>query len=232
MSEANEQNSVGEAQPPVEAQQPDLGAQLELVKAKNAELISERRKDRSLVEDMQRQIAELQNANTKQKQAKLQENGQFETLWKEASESNATLKQTIADLEKRIEEKEAAYVEQTVKASAVSAFQQAGVQQPDHMYALLRDKLRLSDGEIKAIHGGVEQPLTDFVQSLKAPDSPYAYQFNGSGARGMSSAGSTPTQIGGMENPYLPGGSVFKRMELEMDQPDLAARLKAQAQAA
>ena len=68
MSDTQETSPVGEAQQPVAAQ-PDLSAQVELLKAKNQELIGEKRKASQAVEDLQKQITELQQNSQKQKQA-------------------------------------------------------------------------------------------------------------------------------------------------------------------
>ena len=227
MTEVNETIPVGEAQPPVAAQ-PDLAAQLELLKAKNAELIAEKQKVKSNFDEMQKQIAELQSQSTKQKQAKLAEAGEFQQLWKDATATVADKERRISELEQQLEQKDAAYQQQTIQARAVSAFQQAGVQQSDHMYQLLKDKLRLKDGSVYALDGGVETDLGQFLNNLKGPDSQFAYMFAGSGARGMGAVGSTPTTSAGMDNPYVTKD--FSAMiRLEMENPELAARMKAQA---
>ena len=77
------------------------------------------------------------------------------------------------------------------------------------------------------VNGGVEQPLNSFVDGLKSPDSQFAYMFASSGARGMGAVGSTPSSVGG-ENPYATG-NFSGVVKLEAENPDLAARLKAQA---
>ena len=227
MTEVNETIPVGEAQPPVAAQ-PDLAAQLELLKAKNAELIAEKQKVKSNFDEMQKQIAELQSQSTKQKQAKLAEAGEFQQLWKDATATVADKERRISELEQQLEQKDAAYQQQTIQARAVSAFQQAGVQQSDHMYQLLKDKLRLKDGSVYALDGGVETDLGQFLNNLKGPDSQFAYMFSGSGARGMGAVGSTPTTSAGMDNPYV-SKNFTEMIRLETENPELAARMKAQA---
>ena len=227
MSDNTEMNPVGEAQQPV-AEQNDLAIQIDLLKAKNAELIGEKRKVGQTVEDLQRQIAELQANSKKQKEAKLQEQGEYLPLWKEATATNSQLQEQIAQLQREKEEMAAAHQQATIQARAVSAFQQAGVQQSEHMYALLKDKLRLKDGSVVALDGGVETDLGSFLNNLKAPDSQFAYMFAGSGARGMGSSGSTPVSTGGGDNPYV-SKNFTKIVELEANNPELAARLKAQA---
>lgn len=226
MSDTNENNPVGEAQPPVAA--PDLTAQLDLLKAKNQELIGEKRKVSQTVEDLQRQISELQQNTQQQKQAKLAESGEFQQLWKDATASVADRDKRINDLESQLQEREAAYQQQTIQARAVSAFQQAGVQQSDHLYALLKDKLRLNDeGTVVALDGGVQTGLGDYLNNLKSADSQFAYMFAGSGARGMGAVGSTPTTTGG-SNPYI-SKNFTEILRLETDNPEMAARMKAQA---
>jgi len=228
MTEVNETNPVGsESQPPVAAQ-PDLAAQLELLKAKNAELIAEKQKVKSNFDEMQKQIAELQSQSTKQKQAKLAEAGEFQQLWKDATATVADKEKRISELEQQLEQKDAAYQQQTIQARAVSAFQQAGVQQSEHMYALLKDKLRLKDGSVVALDGGVETDLGQYLNNLRSPDSQFAYMFSGSGARGMGTVGSTPTSLAGGGNPYVTN-NFTEIIRLENDDPEKAARLKAQA---
>ena len=127
MSENQEQAPVEQTQQPVAASV-DYSAQVELLKAKNQELIGEKRKVSQTVEDLQKQITELQQNSQKQKQAKLAESGEFKSLWEDATKTVASKDQRIAELESQLQEREAAYQQQTIQARAVSAFQQAGVQ--------------------------------------------------------------------------------------------------------
>ena len=223
MSENQEPTAVPEVQQPVAA--PDFSAQVDLLKAKNQELIGERRNDRKLVEDLQQQLNELQASTQKQKQAKLAENGEYMALWKEASETNSSLQQQLADMQKQLEDKEVQYQQQTIKARAVSAFQQAGVVQSEHMYALLKDKLRLKEGAVVGLDGGVETDLGSYLNNLRGSDSPYAYMFSGTGARGMGAAGSSPTLASGQKS--FDQMSFGEKVQMEVENPQLFAQLKA-----
>ncbi len=225
MSDTNEINPVGEAQAPVAS--PDLAAQLELLKNKNSEIIAEKRKVSQTVEDLQKQLSELQQNTQQQKQAKLAEQGEYAQLWKDASASVADRDKRIQELEAQAQEREIAIQQQTIKSTAVSAFTQQGVTAPDQLYALLKDQLRQKDGQTFVLHGGVERNLGEHLADLKNPGSGWEHHFAGSGARGMGSVGSTPTSSGG-SNPYLTK-NFSEIVRLETENPELAARLKAQA---
>lgn len=229
MSENQEPMSVTDAQQPV-AETDGLNAQFELLKAKNAELIGEKRKVSSKVEELQKQIADMQAATTQQKQAALQEQGEYKTLWSQATETNNQLQQQLSDLQAALQQKDAAFHEQRLRAQAISAFQQAGVLDPDDMYELEKSKLRMNEqGNVVALHGGVEADLNAYLGDLKQPGSKRAYMFRGNPAVGMGASGNSLSPTNGAGNPYITR-NFTEICRLEVDDPQLAARLKAQAQ--
>tara|TARA_B100000902_G_scaffold394159_1_gene449904 strand:- start:896 stop:1591 length:696 start_codon:yes stop_codon:yes gene_type:complete len=227
MSENAEVNPVGESpQPPVEAQVAD--PEIQRLKAHNAQLIDEKQKVSAKFDAMQKQIRDLENLQSKQKQSKLEKQGEFESLWKEAQGTVADKEQRISELEQQLESERSATQQQSIKAKAVNAFSQAGVTQPEHMYALHQDRLRMNGNDLVVLNGGVQEPLNSFVDGLKSPDSQFAYMFASSGAKGMGAVGSTPSSIGGQENPYITR-NFSAAVKLEAENPELAARFKAQA---
>ena len=217
-----------QTQQPVAASGPDFAAQVELLKAKNQELIAEKQKVKSTVEDLQKQLNQLQTERAEQKQQKLQEQGQYQDLWKEANDANASLKSQIAEMQAALEAKDQQFVQSQIKSSALNHFAQAGVINPDHMYSLVREKLRMEDGNLVAVDGGVQQSLGEYVEKLKQPESGADYMFRGNNAVGMGSSGSA-AMAGGLTNPYVTG-NFTEIVKLESEQPDLAKRLKQQAQ--
>ena len=93
------------------------------------------------------------------------------------------------------------------------------------MFQLLKDSLRLKDGSVVALVGGVETPLQQHLDSLKSPGSGMDYFFSGSGARGMSAAGSSNSPSGGKSWGSM---GLVERIQMEEENPQLAAQLKAQ----
>jgi len=150
------------------------------------------------LEDMRRQMADLQNSQQKAKQAQLAESGEFKTLWQEATGTVSSLQEELAARDKMIQELKVASQQQQIKATAINAFTQQGVNAPDHLMKILGDNLRLdSNGNVIALHGGVEVDLNTHLTNLKQPGSGFEMFFNGTQARGMSASGSSSTTAGG-----------------------------------
>ena len=82
----------------------------------------------------------------------------------------------------------------------------------------------MKEGNLVALHGGVEVPLNDHLETLKGPGSGMDYFFAGSGARGMSAAGSSSSTAGGKS---WSGMTLTERIQLEMENPQRAEQLKA-----
>lgn len=227
MSEQTEPTPVVEAPQPV-AVAPDLTGQLELLKAKNAELIGERRKDQDRYKELQDQIGKLKQQNTTQKQAKLAESGEFKTLWEEAQKTVAERDSEIAQLRSQMEAQSAEAQQQQVRAQAVNAMSRQGVFAPDQLYQLMSQNLRLKDGNVVALHGGVEIGLTDHLGNLKNPGSGFEHFFRASGVSGMGTAPASPSATAGMNNPYVTK-NFTQIVALEAEDSALAKQLKAEA---
>ena len=224
MSETPEAQPVAETQQPV-AEQRDYATEVEVLKAQNHKVIGEKKAFQKQVEDMQRQLTDLQNNQQQAKQSKLAEAGEFKTLWTEATATVSSLQDEIAGLRQQLDDKEVAFQQQQIKATALNAFSQGGVHAPEHMFQLLKDSLRLKDGSVVALVGGVETPLQQHLDSLKSPGSGMDYFFSGSGARGMSAAGSSSSSSGVKSWSSM---GLLERIQMEEENPQLAAQLKAQ----
>ena len=223
MSETPEQQPVAETQQPV-AEQRDYQAENEVLKAQNHKVIGEKKAFQKQVEDLQRQISDLQTNQQKAKQNQLAEAGEYKQLWTDQSKTVTAQQDRIAELERQLEEKDVAFQQQQIKASALNTLSQSGVVNPDQAFSLLKENLRLKDGVPIALAGGVEVPLQQHLESLRAPGSGWEHHFAGSGARGMSAAGSSSSASGQKSWASM---SLTERISLEMEQPERAAQLKA-----
>jgi rhamnose utilization protein RhaD (predicted bifunctional aldolase and dehydrogenase) len=213
------------------AEPSDLAAQLEALKAKNAELIAERRKDRDNREAIQTQLDELKTAQESAQTQKLAESGEFKTLWEQAQDTVADLKQQLAERESKISSMEASFSQEQLKSSAIAQLSGAGALAPDQLYRLVQENLRAKDGQPVAVVGGVEVPVGEYIANLKNPGSGYEHHFAASNRAGMGVAGSArSTALPGQSNPWSQEGwNVTQQMMMLADDPDRARLLKAEA---
>jgi hypothetical protein len=213
------------------AESSDLASQLELVKAKNAELIAERRKDRENRETLQKQLDEIRAAQEQAKTTQLAESGEFKILWEQAQETVADLKQQLAARETEINEIRQGFTQEQIKSAAIAQLSQAGALAPDQLYRLLQENLRAKEGQPVAVVGGVEVPVGEYIANLKNPGSGYEHHFAASNRAGMGVTGSArATALPGQTNPWLKDSwNVTQQMMMLTKDPDKARLLKAEA---
>ncbi len=187
---------------------------------------------RGEIDQLRSQLSDVQKTQRKAQDARHVEEGNFESLWEQTKQTVAEREQTISALEQKLSQAESDKKAQSIKTQAVQAFRQAGVQQPEHLFALNQDRFRRNGDSLVVLDGGVETSMERFVDSAKQPGSNFEYMFQGSNARGMGAVGSTPGGSGGVtENPYSTGNFSLA-VKLEGGSPEeqaLAARFKAQA---
>ena len=221
MSESTEQNQAVEAQ--AQAGVPDPSAELlqriQLLEANNAKLLDEKKATAKTNEDLQRKLSE-------RKQADLIEKEDYKGLHADLKNTYDTV---VAERDALKQQLDAAKVERQqdqIRASATNLFAQSGVNAPEHLMKILGENLRLDEnGAVAILAGGVQVPLNQHIQNLKTPGSGYEMFFTGSGARGMSAVGSTSNAAG--QNSWE-SMSFSERLALEVQDPEAAARLKAQ----
>lgn len=217
--------------PQLVAESSDLAAQLEAVKAKNAELISERRKDRENRENLQKQLDGIQQAQEQAKTTKLAESGEYRTLWEEAQKTVAELKQQLNTKESEVEQIRQGFTQEQLRAGAIAQLSQAGALAPDQLYRLLQENLRAKEGQPVAVAGGVEVPISDYIANLKNPGSGYEHHFAASNRSGMGVTSSArSTAVPGQSNPWSKEAwNVTQQMMMLVDNPDMARLLKSEA---
>ena len=210
---------------------PDFAIQIEALKAKNAELIGERRKDKEAREQLQSQLEEIRTVQEQAKTQKLAETGEYKTLWEEAQKTVAELKQQLTDKESTIEEIRTGFTKEQIKSTAIAQLSSAGAVAPEQLYRLLQENLRTKDGQPVAVAGGVEVPVGEYIANLKNPGSGYEHHFSATNRSGMGVAGSArPSAVPGQNNPWSKDSwNVTQQMILFGKDPDMARLLKAEA---
>lgn len=213
------------------AEQSDLAIQIEALRAKNQELIAERRKDRENRESLQKQLDEIRSAQEQAKTAKLAESGEYKTLWEEAQQTVAELKQQLAAKEAENEQIRQGFTQEQLRASAIAQLSQAGALAPDQLYRLLQESLRAKEGKPVAYVGGVEVPIGEYIANLKNPGSGYEHHFAATNRSGMGVAGSArSTALPGQANPWSKDSwNITQQMMMLSSDPDKARLLKAEA---
>ena len=232
MSEEQQANSPVEnavAQPVADTN--DLQKQVDALKAKNAELINERRKDKENREQLQNQLSEIESAKKKAEEARLAESGEYKTLWDDAQTTISSLKQALAEKEAEVDQIKQGYSKEQLRSNMLSQLSSAGALAPDQLYRLVEDNLRTKDGQPVAVIGGVETPVAEYVANLKNPGSGYEHHFAASNTAGMGVTGSArATSLPGQNNPWLKDSfNVTEQMILLNKDPDKARILKAEA---
>jgi len=220
---------TGAPQPVAESS--DLANQLEALKAKNAELIAERRKDRENRETLQKQLDEIRAAQEQAKTTQLAESGEFKLLWEQAQETVANLKQQLTVRETEISEIRQGFTQEQIKSSAIAQLSQAGALAPDQLYRLLQENLRAKEGQPVAVVGGVEVPVGEYIANLKNPGSGYEHHFAATNRAGMGVPGSArATALPGQTNPWLKDSwNITQQMMMLAKDPDKARLLKSEA---
>ena len=232
MSEAQELSPVdNNTQQPVAVPPSDSHlVELERLRAHNQQLASEQSKYRE-----ERRLAEERAAAAEQKLKAFQRSGSSQPLDPDQQaklNSFDELQKRVSTLETELDRRDELVRKERIKSEALDAFSRGGAINGKHLYEARKNDLILrDDGSVVGLDGGVERPLDQFVEGLKAPGSAWAYQFQASGARGSGAVGSQPTSTEGIPNPYLTG-NFAAAVALEAGTPEeqaLAARFKAEA---
>lgn len=207
----------------------DLKRQLEAVNGNKDAILAEKKK----AADKLRELEEKEAARLKKE---LEERGQFQELLKQANDNIEALRRENEEKDKAILEADTKRVEDRKRADFLAVFNAAEVFNPKHAWANLHSLVQDRGGKTIAVVGGVEVGLADFAGKLRK-DPEHAYLFRpqgGGGGMGSRPVTGAPAASGGgiVTNPWLPGGNVTARIAIQQEDPDLAAKLKAEASAA
>ena len=231
MSETDQSTMAApDAQPPAEAPDKTDADRVRLLEAKNLQLKEENQKR---VQNLTAKVEELQNAiqskEAQQKKAKQSadlEAGNFQSAYEDLKGTYEQAQNAIRERDEQIEQMRSESRRSMIRAEFVRAAQSGGAINPHHLLSLKENELQLTeDGKVIGLAGGVQTDLNSYVEKLKQPGSGCDYLFHGSGARGMSAAGST-TSTSGQD---LSGMSYSEQLRMRVEEPERYARLKAAA---
>jgi hypothetical protein len=206
-----------------------LRRKLELVQQDNLNKGEANRKLNERLGDIERQLRERETELKSGKQQQLASSGEFKKLWEDANAENAELRQRMTQLEAALQAKDAEAATERLRATALHQISAANALAPEQLYGLLGSQLRGTDAGPTVVVNGIEQPLNAYLTQLRTPGSGWEHHFAPTGTRGMGSAPSA-TGIGGVNNPYAQGTfNLTEALRLEVENPELARALKAQA---
>ena len=183
---------------------------------------------RQQLNQLREEMGQLKEAQQTAVRHSLEEQGQYKQLWEDLKKTNQQLQTEIVELKAQNESVTREREQDRLRAAALSQINQAGALNSQQMFVLLQTALRTDDeGNPAVLNGGVEQPLSDYLANLKQ-SAEWQHHFSASGARGMGTAPAASVAPG-RDNPYR-SGNLTEALKLEIENPELAKALKAEAQ--
>jgi|694.fasta_scaffold60738_5 hypothetical protein len=201
----------------------ELEQRLAAVDGKKGEILDEKRQ-------LRQQLEELQGREDARKKKELEEQGRTAELLERERKEKEELQKQIAEKDQAIQQAEEQRIKDRLRADFVAGVGSEAFA-PMQLWALFQSAVQDKDGKTVVLFRGAEVTPGELAGKLRN-DAEYAHHLKPRGAGGMGSrpASGDPIEVSG--NPYLPGGNVTQRIMLELDNPDLAAKLKAEAAAA
>ena len=182
---------------------------------------------RQEMQSLRKEMEQLKEAQQTAVRTSLEEQGQYKQLWEDLKKTVQQKDARILELEASVESVTHERQQDRLKAAALSQINTAGALNSQQMYTLLQTALRMDDeGNPTMLNGGVEQPLGDYLANLKQ-SAEWQHHFGASAAAGMGSAPAASVAPG-RENPYK-SGNLTEALRLEVENPELAKALKAEA---
>ena len=187
----------------------------------------EAEESRQEMQNLRKEMEQLKEAQQTAVRASLEEQGQYKQLWEDLKKTVQAKDARILELEAQVESVTQQSQQERLKAAALSQINSAGALNSQQMYTLLQTALRHGDeGQPVVLNGGVEQPLGDYLANLKQ-SAEWQHHFGASAAAGMGSAPAASIAPG-RDNPYKTG-NLTEALRLEVENPELAKALKAEA---
>jgi hypothetical protein len=206
-------------------------------KAKEADELKERlealagNKDKVLDEkkQLQARLKELEDAEKTRKEKELEEQGKLKELLDAARQDAEQARKEAEEARKAQEELSAKQVKERLRADFMAAVGPE-VFKPEHLWPLFQSAITDAAGKTVVTYKGSELSPAELAKRLRS-DPDYAHHFkpSKSGGQGAPRGGSSAPDTG--DNPYITG-NVTAQIMLQLDNPEEAARMQAEAKAA
>ncbi len=210
---------------PTAALKAEYEAQLTALKAQASE--AEER-----FQGIKTKLDEVYKKQDDQRKKTLEDQGQWKDLWEEANKTAQEKEAQISDLQRQLEELKVSNEAAATRTSALAAISQAGAINAEQMLLLLQNNLhRGDDGSVSILDKGVKQDINTYLSNLKNPGSGFEHHFKASSAAGMGAKPTPNSAVApGMPNPWKEGSiNITRQMQIDAQDPDLAAVLKREA---
>lgn len=202
----------------------DLRLQLAALSSNKNSILDEKK-------TLQAKLKELSDKEEERQKKELEEQGRTMELLEQERREKAELVRQMNELEQGIADLEKKRVSDRLEADFVAAMS-GEVFAPRQLWALFAGSTQDKDGKTVVNYNGASVSLPELSARLRA-DANYAHHFKPKqSSGGMGLRASSGGHVAESSNPYLPGGSITARIRLEVEDPDLAAKLKAEATSA
>jgi len=200
-----------------------LEQRLAALDGKKGEILDEKKQ-------LQQQLQELQDKERARKEKELEEQGELAKLLEETRKNNQQLQKQLEEKEQAVSAAEQRRIEDRVRSDFMAAVA-ADVFNPEHAWALFQAAAQDRDGKTIVAYKGAEISPAELPAKMRL-DTNLAYLCRPTKKGGMGAPAGAP---GGapeaISNPYI-AGNVTGQLLVEMENPEEAARLKAEARAA
>lgn len=206
-----------------------LQKSVQALEANREELLAEKANQRQKLEQL---TAQEQERETK----RLQEEGNYKELLEMANNTIADLKKQLQEKDKDIETANQARVQDQIRADFASQFNSAELFDVKGARATIQawgyEFRKAENGQTVAVMNGQQMTLADLKTKLRSSqETAWLFKPSQGAIGGMSARPNQATEGGALSvNPYLPGGKLSDRLQLEIENPDLAARMRAEAE--
>jgi alanyl-tRNA synthetase len=200
-----------------------LEQRLAALDGKKGEILDEKKQ-------LQQQLQELQDKERARKEKEMEEQGELAKLLEETRKNNQELQKQLEEKEKAVSAAEQQRIQDRVRSDFMAGVA-ADVFNPEHAWTLFSSSASDRDGRTIVLYKGAEISPSELPAKMRL-DTSLAYlcrpaKKGGMGAPSGTAGGGADTAI----NPYT-AGNVTAQIILETENPEEAAKLRAEARAA